>query len=200
MDSQYSPWPRLGWSHHLPFYSILCVWPRDQHPNVILFRDFPKLKLPQLWRPITLCVDLRLRWSLKQSCSPYWELSNNIWHTTWTQGNWGGSWLLMVESQIVNLTFGPSFGHNLCFRCPNGSCKPILNIYISRYFQWYKKILNPICFDPCNCSLKIWKSIEIPTPKVGTHFRTWKFIPLHSPTLPRAWDVTPGLPFWPTPL
>jgi len=57
-----------------------------------------------------------------------------------------------------------------------------------------------MCFDPCNCSLKIWKSIEIPTPKVGTHFRTWKFIPLHSPTLPRAWDVTPGLPFWPTPL
>jgi hypothetical protein len=102
--------------------------------------------------------------------------------------------------QFDSLILGPSFGHNLCFRCPNGSCKPILNIYISRYFQWYKKILNPMCFDPCNYSLKIWKSIEIPTPKVGTHFRTWKFIPLHSPTLPRAWDVTPGLPFWPTPL
>jgi hypothetical protein len=25
---------------------------------------------------------------------------------------------------------GPSFGHNLCFKYPNGSCEPILNIYV----------------------------------------------------------------------
>jgi hypothetical protein len=28
-----SPWPRLGGSHHLPLYSILCGWPRSLHPN-----------------------------------------------------------------------------------------------------------------------------------------------------------------------
>ncbi len=27
MDSQDSRWPRLGGSHHLPVYSILCAWP-----------------------------------------------------------------------------------------------------------------------------------------------------------------------------
>ncbi len=36
MDSQDSPWPGLGGSHHLPPYSILYAWPHGQHPNVIL--------------------------------------------------------------------------------------------------------------------------------------------------------------------
>jgi len=27
-DSQNSPWPELGGSHHLPPYSILCAWPQ----------------------------------------------------------------------------------------------------------------------------------------------------------------------------
>jgi len=31
-------------------------------------------------------------------------------------------------------------------------------------------------FDPCNYSLKIWESIETPTPKVGVHSGAWKFI------------------------
>jgi hypothetical protein len=38
-DSQNSPWPELGRSHHLPFYSILYAWPWDQHPNIILSRN-----------------------------------------------------------------------------------------------------------------------------------------------------------------
>jgi hypothetical protein len=36
MDSQDSPQPTFGGSHHLPPYIILCAWPLDQHPNVIL--------------------------------------------------------------------------------------------------------------------------------------------------------------------
>ncbi len=43
--------------------------------------------------------------------------------------------LLMVESQIGNLTFSPSFGHNLCFKYSNGSCNPILDTYVLRNFQ-----------------------------------------------------------------
>jgi len=65
MDSQDSPQLGLRGSHHLPLYIILCAWPRDHHPNVILSRDsqvgvskFPKLGLPLLWKPITLFVDL----------------------------------------------------------------------------------------------------------------------------------------------
>jgi hypothetical protein len=104
-NSQDSPWPRLVGSPHLPPYSIICAWPWDQHPNVILFQDsqvrilkFPKLGLLQLWRPITLCENLRLRWGLKQSCNPLQWFSNDIWHVTYTQVNQGNSQLLVVRS------------------------------------------------------------------------------------------------------
>jgi len=117
-----------------------------------------------------------------------------------TQGNQGDSQLLMLGSQIANLTLDPSFGHNLCLKCPNGSCEPIWDIYVLRAFQWYKELFNPTGFDPCNPSLKIWKSIMTLTPKVGAHLGVWRFIPSHSPTFPGAWDVTPKLPSWPTPL
>jgi hypothetical protein len=91
MDSQDSPGPILGGSDHLPPYIILCAWPRDQLWNVILFQDsqvgvpkFSKLGLLQLWRPITLCADLRLRWSLKKSCNPCQEIFNSMWHAICT--------------------------------------------------------------------------------------------------------------------
>jgi hypothetical protein len=38
-------------------------------------------------------------------------------------------------------------------------------------------------FDPCDRSLKIWKSIETTTPKVGVHLEVWGFIFSHFPTL-----------------
>jgi hypothetical protein len=142
LDSQDSPWPELGGNYHLPPYSILCACPRDRHPNGILSRDsemrvpkFSELGLPRLWGHRTFSADLQLRWILKQSCSPRREFSNGMSHVTFTQGNWGDSRLLMVESQIANLTPVPSFGHNLCFRCPNGSCEPILDIYVPISFQ-----------------------------------------------------------------
>jgi hypothetical protein len=188
-------------SHHLPPYNILHVWPQDQHPNVILFWDsqvkFPKLGLSRLWGPITLCEDLQLRWGLKKSYNLCQELFNGISYTTYTQGNWGNSFLLVVGSQTNNLIPNPSFGHNLCLKCPNGSCKPTLDIYVPRDFQWYKELINPMGFDTCNCSLKIWKSIETPTPKMGAHLGVWVFIPSHSPALLGAWNVTPRLPLGP---
>jgi hypothetical protein len=93
-NSQNSPQPKLGGSHHFPPYSILCVWPRSQHPNVILSRDsqvrvpkFSKLGLLRLWKRITLCENLLLRWGLKQSCNLSLNLSNNMWHITYMQRN-----------------------------------------------------------------------------------------------------------------
>jgi hypothetical protein len=116
-------------------YSILCAWPHDQHPNVILSWDsqmgvskFPKLGLLWLWRLITLCANIRLRWGLKQSCSPCRELSNGMWHVTCIQGNQGDSQLLVVKSQIDDLIPCLFFCHNLCLNRPNGSCEPILSI------------------------------------------------------------------------
>jgi hypothetical protein len=189
-NSQDSPWPKLGGNHHLLPYSILCACPWGQHPNVILSQDsqvgvlkFPNLGFSQFWKPITLCVNLWLRWGLKQSCSPCQDLSNNMCHVICTQRNQGDSWLLMVRSQIDNLTPDLSFGHNLCFKCPNGWCKPILDIYVLKASQWYNKIFNPMSFDPCKSPLKIWESIRTPTPKVKAHFGMWGFIPSHFLTL-----------------
>jgi hypothetical protein len=155
-------WPELGGSHHLPPYSILYAWPWDHCPNVILSRDsqvgvskFPKLGVSQIWRPITLCSELRLRWGLKQSCSPQKELFNGMWHATFMQGNRGDFLLLVVGSQIADLTPNPSLGHNLCFNYPNGSCEPIFDIYVLKSFQGYKELVNPMGFGLCNRFLKI---------------------------------------------
>jgi hypothetical protein len=69
-----------------PLYYFLCL-SIGQHPNVILSQDsqvgvskFPKLGLLQIWKPIILCVELWLKWCLKQSCSPRQKLFNDIWH------------------------------------------------------------------------------------------------------------------------
>jgi hypothetical protein len=268
--------------------------------------SFPKLGLLPFWMPTTLFVDLRLKWGLKEIFSPHYELSNDMLQATCTQENRGELWLLMVESQIANLTlnfsFGhnlcfknpngsceptldiyvqdisddimnfsfqwlltpaiilekfrsplgvqlpkwvhlgvwgsflhifphfwehemwllasllartfvspslgcepkfkvmtldPSFDHNLCFKYPNGSCEPILNIYILRGFHWYDELFNLMNFDPCNRLLKIRESIGSPIPKVGAHLGVCQFIPSHSSTLLGAWNVTPGLHSWP---
>jgi len=123
---------------------------------------FSKLGLLQLWRPITSCENLRLRWSLKKSCSFRWEVSNGMWHATWTQINQGNYWFLVVESQIANLTPDLSFGHNLCFKYSNESSEPILDIYVPRSFQWYNYFFNKMSFYPYDFPLKIWKSIGSP--------------------------------------
>jgi hypothetical protein len=136
----------------------------------------------------------------RKSCSPRQELSNVMSHATCTQGNRGEFGLLVVESQIGNLTPNPSFGYNLCVKCPNGSCKPIFDIYVPRIFQWYNELLNLIGFNPCNCFLKIREPTGTPTPKVGAHLGVWGFIPSHSLALPKAWNVTPMLHIWLAPL
>jgi len=90
-------------------------------------------------------------------------------HATCTRGNQGYSRLLVVKNQLANLTSGPSFSHNLCVKCPNGSCEPILDIYVPKDFQWYKEIFNLMGFDPCNLSLKMRESTGTLIPKVGAH-------------------------------
>jgi hypothetical protein len=66
LDSQDSPRPGLGGSHHLPLYSILYASPQGPHPNGFLSWDsqmgVPKLSrlgVLQLWGAITLRADLR---------------------------------------------------------------------------------------------------------------------------------------------
>jgi hypothetical protein len=123
----------------------------------------------------------------KQSFSPCQKLSKNMWRSTCTHVIQGDCWLLMVESQIDTLIFGPSFGHNLCYKYSNGSCKPISNIYISKKFHWYKKFFNPMSFNLWNLSLNIQNSIGIIIPKLGVHLGMCGFIPSHSLTFPGVW-------------
>jgi hypothetical protein len=199
-DTQDSPRPGLRGSHHLPPYNILCTSPRGPHPNGFLswdsqvgFSKSPKLGLSWLWIPITLRTDLGSRCYLKQSCSPHRKLSNGMSHAIYTQVNRVNSRLFIVGNQTDSLTLGPSFGHNLCFKCPNEQCEPILNIYVPRSFQWYKERHKPLSFEPWNCSLKFQASTGTPSPKVGVALGVWGFTPSHFPTLPGVCDVTPRL-------
>jgi hypothetical protein len=112
------------------------------------------------------------------------------------QGNRVDSRHLMVGSQTSNLTPDLSFDQDLCFKCPNGRCEPILDIYVLIPFQWYKKLFKPICFSPYNRAMKIRESIGTPTPNMGVHLRMWGFIPSLSSALPGACNVPPGVPSW----
>jgi hypothetical protein len=134
-----SPRPGLEGSHHLPPYSILYSSPPHLHPNGSFSQDsqsgVPKLSrfgLSGLWAFITSCPELESGRGLYQSCSSCRELSNGVSHLTRTHRDRVDSRLLMVRSQIGNLTSGPSFDHNLFSRCPNGSCEAILDIYTSK--------------------------------------------------------------------
>jgi hypothetical protein len=174
------------------------------YPNVIFPRvpklgvpKFPKLGLQPLWRPITSYASFRLRWSLKKCYSISQKNSNDVWHATWTHVIQGNSQLLVVKNQFDTLIPGPSFYHNLCLKHSNESCKLILNIYILKTFPWYKELFNPMGFDPPNLSLKIWESIETPTPKVGVHLGVCGLIPYNSLTLPRVWMWLLGCIFGP---
>jgi hypothetical protein len=98
-------------------------------------------------------------------------------------------WHFVVGSQTANLTLCFSFCHNLCCKCPNGSCKLILDIYTSIAFQWYRKLLNERCFDFCNRSLKFLESTETPNSQNGSSLGS---VSLHLHTLSHS--------FWPAPL
>jgi len=120
-------------------------------------------------------------------------------HVICRQVNRVDSRLFLVGSQTGSLTHGLSFGHYLCFKCPNDQCKPILNIYVPRSFQWYKEHHKPLSFDPWNHSLKFWESTKTPSPKVGVALGVWRFTPSHFPTLPGECDMTHGLSLGPHP-
>jgi len=157
-------------------YIQMAFLSRDSRVGVSKSR---RLGLPRLWSPITLRVDLGLRCSLKQSCSSCQNLSNDMLHALYNQVNWVDSRLFLVGNQ----TLGPSFGHNLCFKCSNEQHEPSLNIYVPRAFQWYKEYDKPLSFDPWNRSLKFQDSISQNGSCFGSvrvHSFTLSSTPLHS--------------------
>ncbi len=135
-----------------------------------------RLDLLQLCGAIISCSDLRSGRSLKKNYSSCWGLSNGVLHVTCTHGNWVDSRHFVVGSQIASLTPNFSFDHNWGYRCSNGSCKPILDIYTSIAFQWYKELVNARFFDLWNRSLKVQESVGTPTPEIKVHLGVWVFI------------------------
>jgi hypothetical protein len=155
LDSLDSPRPEFGGSHHLPLYSILYSSARRLHPNGFFSWDsqggVPKLSrfgFPGLWASITSRPKLGSRRGLNQSCSSRLELSNAMLQSRLRRRKEVDCRLLVVGSQTASLTPGPSFAHNLGYRCPNGSCEAIFDVYTSRPFKWYKEHLNARCFNP----------------------------------------------------
>ncbi len=134
-DTQDSPRPGLGGSHHLPPYSILCSSPRRLHPNGYFSRD-SRVEVPKsrqmgllgLWSPITLRADLGSQCGLKQSCRSRRDLFNGMSHVLCSQVFRVDSRLLVVGSQNWqtpgNSTPDPSFGHNSCFRFQMSNARP----------------------------------------------------------------------------
>jgi len=189
-DSLDSSRPGLRGSHHLPPYSILCVAPSHPHPNGFYSRDsqggvlkLSHFGLPGLWELITPGSDLGLERCLKQTCTSPQELFNGVSHSICTYLGRVDSWLFVVGSQTANLTPGLSFDHNLSFKCFNGPCEAIFDIYTSRPFHRYKEHLKAKCFDLCNRALKLRESQRTPS----SHFWEGKS---HPHTCPQSGVAT----------
>ncbi len=123
--------------------------------------------LPELWTAITPDCRVRLQWGLNQSCSPHRYLFKTMLHSQIGCREEINSWLLVVGSQIVNLTLGASFAHNLGCKCPNYQCEAIFDIYVSRPFQWNQEHLNSRCFGPFCWALNIRESRRTPNPQLS---------------------------------
>jgi hypothetical protein len=140
-----------------------------------LFPRTPKLKsrncpetipggVPRLWELITPDCEVWSRRGLNQTCSPCRDFSNDVSHSQFGGRKEVGSRLLVVGSQTGSLTPGPSFAHNLGYRCSNDQREAIFYIYASRPFQWHQEHLNARCFGPCCRALNIRESERTPNP------------------------------------
>jgi len=140
-----------------------------------LFPETPKLEsrncpeivpggVSGLWELISPDCQVWLRRGLNQICSPRRNLFNDVSHSQLGGREEVDSWLLVVGSQIANLTPDLSFAHNLGDRCSNGQCEAIFDIFASRPFQWHQEHPNARCFGPYCWTLDIRKSRGTPTP------------------------------------
>ncbi len=142
--------PGLGVNHHLTpsiVYSVtrcgggiqMDILSRDSRDSCSGVPKSRPAGLPRLRSLITFGAKLRLICRLKQSCRSRRDLLTGMSHVFCSQVFRVDSRLLVVGSQKWRTpgssTPGPSFGHNLCFRCPNEQCEPILDIYTSRDFH-----------------------------------------------------------------
>jgi hypothetical protein len=158
---------------HIVFSTLL----RGDYIQTALFPRTPKLEsrncpetvsvgVPRLWELITPDCTVWSQRGLNQSYSPRRDLFNALSHSQFGGREEVDSRLLMVGSQTASLTPGPSFGYNLGYRCSNGQCEAIFDIYASRPFQWHQENLNTRCFGPCCRTLNIRESRTTSSPQL----------------------------------
>jgi hypothetical protein len=158
----------------------MSKWPMRGHFRYLRFKTFPMTpRTPQ--------------------CKVFWALLSNSKHSRVPEDSKSptlevlGFTPTLGQSGVAtaNLTPGPSFDHNSCCRCPNDSCKAILDMYTSRPFQRYKEHLKARCFDPCNRTLSFQESRRT----LKSHFRECEWRPhtslkvgLRQPRLSRSYQ------------
>ncbi len=127
-----------------------------------------RFRLSKLWQLITPCSDLQSGWGMKKTCNSPSELSNGVLHSACTHRGRVDSRLLVVGSQIVNLTPGLSFAHNLCCICPNGPCKAFLTSTLQDLSNGIKNTSRRGVLTP---AIKLWtlgNPRGLPSPHFGS--------------------------------
>jgi hypothetical protein len=119
-----------------------------------------------LWELLTPDFQVWSRQSLNQTYSARRDLSNNISHFQFGVQEEVDSRLLMAGSQTASLTPGPSFAHNLGYKCPNDQCEVIFDMYALRPFQWPQEHFNARCFGPFYWALNIREFRRTPNPQL----------------------------------
>jgi hypothetical protein len=154
---------------------VFSAPPRWGYIQMALFPGTPKLEsrncpetvsdgVPGLWEVITPDCQVWSRQGLNQTCSPRRDLSNDVLRSQFGGREKVDSRLFVVGSQTASLTPGPSFAHNLGYKCPNDQCEAIFDIYASRQFQWHQEHPNARCFGRCCWALNIRESRRAPNP------------------------------------
>jgi hypothetical protein len=178
-------------THHGPDSGEATTFPhivfsaplRRAYIQMALFPGTPKLEsrnCPEtipvgvlgLWELITPDCKVWSRRGLNQSCSPRQDLFNAVSHSQFGGREDVYSRFLVVGSQTASFAPapesnpGPSFAHNLGYKCPNGQCEAIFDIYASRPFQWHQEYPKERCFGLFCRTLNIRESRRTPSPQL----------------------------------
>jgi hypothetical protein len=125
------------------------------HARISLFPGTPKLKsrncpeivpsgVPGLWELITPDCKVGSWRGLNQTCSPRRDLSNEVSNSQFGGREKLDSRLLVVGSQTASLTPGPSFHHNLGYKCSNDQCMRGHFLYL-RFKTFPMTLRTPQC-------------------------------------------------------
>jgi hypothetical protein len=85
----------------------------------------------------------------------------------------------------------------LCCKCPNESCEPILDIYISIAFQWYNSSMRGVL----TFTIALWRfgnppRLQLPNASVSLHLHTLSHSSWPTPLQAFALVTSPRLRHW----